>query len=473
MKKLFAVLAACTILFTTLGSVAVHATDPTADTAEPTALTNAADSTPAQASEVKTENSTAAQKEALQGQLADLQKTYDDLSKRQTAIKSIIANASSLKNQQIAVRNNIDEQISITVAQIQLLQEKITLLEEAIALTEQNISDTEARIAEVEAAIDEKETDIRTKQEEYDTAYKTFLDRIRVYYMQGDKTALELMLSAESFSDMVLSNEAQRRIVEHDRKVMSELVAQRKVMEAALKGIEADRAELRDARAELEATKNDQKEQYQTLEDSKGEVELMKAELDDQRAVADALVNDYASQEYKAKVEQAEILKAMQAAKADMDKVFSEMVKLSKLAEYVGGVFQWPLPGYSMITSSFGESRGYYSGGRWVNDIHTGTDISGSGVYGKPIIASNAGIVYKVEQSNWGYGNYIIIDHGGGYSTLYAHCSSLAVQQDQTVIKGDVIGYVGSSGNSTGPHLHFEVRIDGKAVNPMQYFTRG
>ncbi|MBQ6708282.1 MAG: M23 family metallopeptidase, partial [Clostridia bacterium] len=105
--------------------------------------------------------------------------------------------------------------------------------------------------------------------------------------------------------------------------------------------------------------------------------------------------------------------------------------------------------------------------------MHTGIDISGGGINGQRIVASKAG---TVTYANWGYGggygNYVIVDHGGGYSTLYAHCSSLAVSSGQYVKQGQTIAYVGSTGASTGPHLHFEVRINGNHTNPLNYVSK-
>lgn len=125
------------------------------------------------------------------------------------------------------------------------------------------------------------------------------------------------------------------------------------------------------------------------------------------------------------------------------------------------GRFTWPLPSCHMISSQYG-----YRYGRF----HSGVDISGNGVYGKPVIASDGGRVVESSYGwNSGYGNYIIVDHGGGYRTLYAHLSSILVKTGQTVSKGQQIGLAGSSGNSTGPHLHFEIQINGRTVNPLSY----
>lgn len=126
------------------------------------------------------------------------------------------------------------------------------------------------------------------------------------------------------------------------------------------------------------------------------------------------------------------------------------------------GRFIWPLPSCRMISSSFGY--------RW-GSLHSGIDISGNGVYGKPVIAADGGTVAEVNASGYGggYGKYIIIDHGGGYRTVYAHLSAVNVKAGMKVSKGQLIGKAGNSGNSYGAHLHFEVRVNGRAVNPVPY----
>lgn len=124
------------------------------------------------------------------------------------------------------------------------------------------------------------------------------------------------------------------------------------------------------------------------------------------------------------------------------------------------GMFAWPLPYTHTLTSNFGT--------RW-GRLHGGLDISDSGVYGQPIYASASGTVTFSGGDNSGYGNYVIIDHGSGYTTLYGHCSSLVAVTGQYVNQGDLIGYVGSTGNSTGPHLHFEIRLNGEKMDPLGY----
>ena len=126
------------------------------------------------------------------------------------------------------------------------------------------------------------------------------------------------------------------------------------------------------------------------------------------------------------------------------------------------GKFVWPLPSCKMVASPFGN--------RW-GKSHKGIDISGNGVYGDPIIAADGGTVVEVNASGWGggYGLYVIVDHGGGYRTMYAHCSSINVRVGQKVSQGQMIARVGATGNITGPHLHFEIRVNGAPVDPLPY----
>ncbi len=425
-----------------------------------------------EAEEVVTENSTQAQKDALQDRLDALQANSDKLAAQQEQIKAEIAQANSLKNQQLALKTSLDEQIQLTKTRITLQENKIGVLEETIALLDQSIAESEERIALLEQVIADKESDIRAKQQEYDDQFAGFLQRIRILYMNGTRSDLEMLISAASFSDMLTRFESRKHIADHDRDMLETLAAQKQELERTLTGVEEDKAELESKRDELTQDKHEQEDMMAEIQETRDEIEAMKADLETQQAAADKLAKQYESEANSAKQKEAEILAQMQQYKSQMDQILRELANISGGTEYIGGQFQWPLPGYTDLYSTFNESRSYYAGGRWHNDVHTGIDISGSSVYGKPIIAANTGTVYAATWSNVGYGNYVIIDHGGGVSTLYGHCSSLAVSKGQTVTKGSVIAYVGATGNVTGPHLHFEVRVNGNPVDPMQYFQK-
>lgn len=134
----------------------------------------------------------------------------------------------------------------------------------------------------------------------------------------------------------------------------------------------------------------------------------------------------------------------------------------SSSSSYGSGSFIWPVPYTHNITSEFGM--------RW-GRLHGGIDIADGGVYGQPIVAADSGTVILAGNQGDGYGNYVIIDHGNGYKTLYGHMSSVAAYTGQQVSQGEVIGYVGSTGNSTGPHLHFEIRVNDVQTDPLGYVS--
>lgn len=167
-------------------------------------------------------------------------------------------------------------------------------------------------------------------------------------------------------------------------------------------------------------------------------------------------------------IEQSRTILETTQTKAPVDKVIAKGAKkinpsVSAAGDgIVKGRFIYPLPSCTTIYSGYG----YRSGG-----FHAGVDFSGNGVYGKPIVAADGGTVKEANSNGWGggYGKYVIIDHGGGVTTMYAHMSAVAATAGAKVSQGQVIGYVGSTGQSSGPHLHFEIRINGKTVNPRNY----
>ena len=189
--------------------------------------------------------------------------------------------------------------------------------------------------------------------------------------------------------------------------------------------------------------------------------------LGTQLSKTEDMIQDIEALEKEYKANKAKIDKQMAEVQSEVDAIYAQ---IKSVGVYEGGIMLWPVSGYYTVTSQYG----WRFGG---SDFHTGIDIArtnaaGQGIYGKPILAANDGTVafaQKTYVAGRGYGIYCIIDHGGGISTLYGHQSGLKVTTGQTVKRGDVIGYVGSTGWSTGPHLHFEVRVNGKHVNPWTY----
>jgi murein DD-endopeptidase MepM/ murein hydrolase activator NlpD len=350
---------------------------------------------------------------------------------------------SQLKQQEKQIQQNInqtrDEKEKAMLerdqlyAEISVRTELITSLEERITLYALEISQLSDEIDILEANIDD--------------TYDVLKQRLRVNYMTNDGTAMGIMLGSGDFAQFLTRSEYIVRVADHDREIMANLSSQRDGLREAIRNLE-------EVQLQQEA--------------DKAEVESEKAILDTQHTQAANKVQDINRQEQEYLADLAKNKSIQDQAQAQLDDVF-RAIEWSKNA-YAGGQMAWPLPGYSQLSSVFG----YRFGG---NDYHTGMDITGGSCYGKNIVAANDGIV-KV--ANWsyspgvGYGIYLIVDHGvdengNSIATLYGHCSNLYVAEGDTVSRGETIAAVGSTGWSTGPHLHFEVRINGSAVNPASY----
>ena len=316
------------------------------------------------------------------------------------------------------------------------------------------IDSLNAQIGALDASIEEKNAAIAEKQKNIDEDVETLKERLCAIYMMGDASTLEILLQSESVIDMAQKVELLNIITEHDTKLIARLTEDMEAIAAERTEIEGEKEQVAAARGELESSRTE-------LAAVQAEAERVLAELNQSVASVQAESDRIA------------------AAKADADKAVDDW-----LADYYAsqqqpsgggssgsggytstGNFTWPVPGFTRLTTRFQEWT--YGG------YHRGIDIASTGgrsIYGAPIVAADSGVVIKAGWNN-SYGNCVYIDHGGGYVTRYAHASSLAVSQGQTVTKGQTIAYVGNTGDSFGAHLHFEVILNGTLKNPMSYFS--
>ncbi|MBE7012271.1 MAG: hypothetical protein E7415_06320 [Ruminococcaceae bacterium] len=349
---------------------------------------------------------------------------------------------------------NEQEQIDASNERIQKENEKKKELEQEKALTAENIEALKKETVEIQAKIDAKNEEIRKINEELEKAqkdleaakersekqYAAYRERFRVMCEDGSVSYISVILSSKNLMDFVNNVEIAQEISEYDKKIHDE-------MKAAEEKIEELRKKIQESKETLEKEKEVLDGQQAALLAKQSELEEIKRKLQSDMDAAQKIIDE----EYRKQEE----------LKRQMAK------KLSKEGDGTtfSGAFRWPTPSCTYITSHFAPQR--------VNPVtgvlrpHTGTDIGAQ--YGAQIIAAASGTV-KFAAWNGGYGNCVIIDHGGGVSTLYAHMSSISVSAGQYIEAGGQVGKVGSTGNSTGPHLHFEVIINGVAVNPMQYF---
>ena len=322
-------------------------------------------------------------------------------------------------------------------------------LDQQINVIEEMIDNTTLLVAELNAEIARKQAELDAVLLLEADQMELFRTRVRAMEEMSNVSYLGILLGADSFADLLGRMDMIAEIMEHDREIMEGIRQTRDIAAASKALLEQDKAEQQEVRKELATQQAELGAQYEEL--NKYIRELQADEIEFAKAYEKAEKDD----------------KEQQAA---IDKMLKELAELekksSKKSQWVGGTYTWPLPGYSSISSPFGYRKHPILK---VNKMHTGIDIGAP--TGVSIIAANSGEVIIAKYSS-GYGNYVAIDHGGGHVTLYAHMSKILVKNGQKVTKGDTIGKVGSTGLSTGPHLHFEVIESGTHKNPLSYFNK-
>ncbi len=324
----------------------------------------------------------------------------------------VYAAGASDKQQELNDINEEKDQVS------ENLEELTSRIEEQQSEVDQIESDIKAKEAEISAA----EADIQQTEKDIEERQEGLNERLRTMYKNGSIGYLDVLFGSSSLSEFLTNLEMIQRIYKGDQDTLETLEQQHNELEKKKTALQTEKSQLADQKASAE-------EKQAALQEDK---DALQAKLDELNEEADRISSEIASLQ-------------------DKDKV------------YTGGQFLWPTTS-TTITSYFGYRihpvTGVYTG-------HTGIDI-GVGT-GSPVYASASG---NVIVAGWygGYGYAVVIDHGSGISTLYGHNSSVNVSVGQSVEKGDVIASSGSTGVSTGPHLHFEVRINGAYVDPLSYF---
>ena len=364
-------------------------------------------------------------------------------------VSASAATASELRAKQAQLESqqkNISSKLSALKQSKAAAQEQLDLVNELVSNLESQINTVNNQIAAANAEIESLENEIAQKDEEINESKEKFKERLKAIYISGDMTGgLELLLCSNGLQDFICNTVYLETMADYDQSLIDELTS--------------DREGYQDKKAEVEERKEE-------IDVQKQELAEKKTELDAQQKEAQALMKQIEADEEEYKRKQAEIDSQMASARAQLDAIVNKNNANSQNTSYYGGSFGWPTPGYKNITSKFGP-RSYKYKGKTVSSYHKGIDIGAPS--GAKIIASNGGKVVTSSYDANGYGNYVIIDHGGGKMTVYGHMSKRGVSVGQNVSKGQQIGKVGSTGRSTGPHLHFEIRINGSAVNPLNY----
>ncbi|MDD6034349.1 MAG: peptidoglycan DD-metalloendopeptidase family protein [Oscillospiraceae bacterium] len=439
--------------------------------------------------------------------LSDMEQRQQELQQRLDEANRNLAAMEGRVDQQEAYNQQLYEQLMLSQQQVDLMGEQILALSADIADRQQKKEQLEEDIAAAGEQIADAEQSLSDTVSQFQT-------RMRSLYMAGELSSLRMLLSADSFSDFFTGAALMKAVSQSDQQLVLRLREQKT-------GLETQKEELETRKQQLERETEEILSQRAALTGQQEALRTAQASLSDSYAENQELLDQYAAQADDAlqdlnalREESEQVEKEIQAWFAEQERLRREEEERRRQEEErlrqeeeerrrqeeaaaseagesseessepssepseesgssdspgssgssdseVHTNFIWPLNGFYTVWCSYGQQTGYF---------HYGIDISGGGINGADILAAESGTVI-LAASHYSYGNYVIIDHGGGYATLYAHASALLVSAGDTVTRGQVIAKVGSTGNSTGPHLHFEVRINGVTQNPLGYVS--
>ena len=352
--------------------------------------------------------------------------------------------AETLNEKKEDVKSKIEEQnqkLEYVQGEISDAVKEIEEIDDKIKDCESQIEDLKTKLAESKKNMDEVTEKYNKVKAEYDKNEKLFQERMVALYEAGDTTYLDVLLSSASITDFISNYYLIERLADYDSQLLTKLESQKKELEESKSKIEEEEKKLQELKSnaiKLTTTLKNSR----TLQKSK-----MDKLTEEEKGIQEE-INKY-------KIEEANIENQIKQATNDGEYQL----------QYTGGVMLWPVAKEgTVITSPFGTRNHPIQG---VVKLHSGIDIGGAG-YGAKVVAAEDGVV-SFAGTLGGYGNCVIVNHGGGISTLYGHGQTLLTTVGTNVKKGDIIMEVGSTGNSTGPHLHFEVRVNNIAVNPATY----
>ena len=347
---------------------------------------------------------------------------------------------SSLEDQKAEIKKELDS----TASKVSDIEKTRAALQKEITLTKEEIETVKAYIERLQQQIDVKSTELESAQKALEAKEENFSQTVRTTYEQGDISYLEVLLNSSSFSDLLNRLDIVSTIMDDNKKIVAEYTAAKE--------------DIQQKRDDLQKTQDEQV-QYQDNLNYKAE------ELKSSEAQQKALQESLEAYQKEQKAEYERITNEMDSVS---DQIAEQSRKEAAAAAAAAETETTPaddLPGYTVASSRYGWRVHPIYGTR---KFHKGEDIPAP--TGAAIVAAASG---TVTTAGWvsGYGNYTVINHGGGVMTAYGHQSAIYVSVGQTVSAGQTIGAVGSTGNSTGPHLHFEVYVNGATQSPMSYFS--
>ena len=368
--------------------------------------------------------------------IVETQNSKAALQIRRKELKKELQEASSRVNKETQNKGHLDKQIKIVEEQIDVSNNYITELDE--------------EIAEAEREIERIQEDIKTKIE-------TLKRSLSAIYVAGDTSTIDIVLGAKDFEDFLDKIDIARSVGQTIKKLIDDLHNDLEKIEKKKKEIldtksekEKEKENLEKSKADLQALYDKSEKLLSELQESEREVQRKIDQNDAEVKALDAQIQKYYEEQKRLEEEERHKRKEGQKPQTPSGPVVKHK-----------GKYVWPVPGYYKITSGFNDSEGR-------SHAHGAIDIGGVGVYGADVVAAGSGKIIIANAYGWGggYGKHIIIDHGNGRCTVYGHLSIVGVRAGQVVSVGQKIGNVGNTGFSSGPHLHFEYRVNGVRTDP-------
>ena len=468
-KKLISVILACLLILSTAGFSAY------------------ADETTTSAPEQTTQSDVS--KEEAQKTLEDQKK---ELEEKLRESEKLLASFAEDAKATAAYIDALDEKIGYMNEELNVLDKQIAEAQSKISKLNEQIAPLEKKINTLEKEYEEAKEEFDKLNDEFDSTYNAYCLRLRAIYMSGTSSVLAALLTSKDISQFINRFEMIRAVSRADAKLLQKVNNEMEKIITKQDGLNEKKEVLLKARAKLAVKQDEYKQAQDKIEANQEEIASKKVELAEIRAQSDKLFAEYTSKTKMYTEFRNEDEELVKAVEDEIDALLSGLKAPSEVTTapdaehnadgssdsgsedsslYSGSNavlnMTYPAPGHYAVSQEFG----HYRNGK----AHTGIDFPLS--VGSKIVAAQKGIVVKVKRLNYSYGYYVMVYHGTDAKgrkivTLYAHNSSILVSVGQSVTKGQQIAKAGSTGNSTGPHCHFEVIISGSKVNPKNYLSR-
>lgn len=400
--------------------------------------------------------------------ITEKQDKIKELEERNKEIDSQISNISGEISENKELQALWLEKLNVAKDQVDNYNNLLYLKEQDISAKQADITALDLQITAKEQDIDQKQREIAELEAKNEENLKKFGEVLRALYMTENSDIFSVLADSNDIYDMLVRTKMMINVTDQNERMMEELQASIKDTENKIAQLEEDKMQLQSYHTKLEQDMDALEAAKADLLGQQAEASKLSAEYTQNYNTYSTLISDFQDKQQQLQSEK----KANAAEIADYEKQIQREIQQAQQNSnqvYQQGEWLWPVdPKFHYLTTLFGYDD-------WRKGNHSGIDIGDGGINGTNVYASKAGVVITAKDTyipGYSYGKYVVIDHGDGYSTLYGHCSAIYVTVGQQVERGEVIAAVGNTGWSTGPHMHFEVRVNGIAQDPFNYVKK-